>query len=334
MFTTMIVAICAISADGDAAPSNPPANSKFDVRRAVQWIFGKRPQPKEASSVAPSGGKNDDLSDSRIEMRCRTSVFSDPSLRATGMTVKVISGVAYLEGVANSRVQRLRAEQLAQKTPGVVRVENQLRLNDDSNSTSLSTASDPRAPVATEATDMHVETVSVVSPQPINVVASRPKSLPTEVGEPSVTTYSIRRNQSAGAELQNASSRTAPTGKGSPGKLVPWNDGASKQTSFGLFETLGLSTTTQVERVNKAAKKSVDPLDLAIQGILNSSASANDLTFERTGGNVVLKGAAPATAKLKAAQEIGRIPGISTVGIDSGSSGRKSTQIPRTSAIE
>jgi hypothetical protein len=63
-------------------------------------------------------------------------------------------------------------------------------------------------------------------------------------------------------------------------------------------------------------------MDLAVQRALSANAHGNALTFERTGGNVVLKGSAPAAAKLKIAQDIGRIPGIATVGIDSGASDR------------
>jgi hypothetical protein len=58
-------------------------------------------------------------------------------------------------------------------------------------------------------------------------------------------------------------------------------------------------------------------MDLAVQRALSANAHGNALTFERTRGNVVLKGSAPVAAKLKIAQEIGRIPGIATVSIES-----------------
>jgi hypothetical protein len=317
MFVGLVVATCVFTGDGNAVPAPPATSSKFDVRRAVQWIFGKRSAP--AKEPAPAAGQKNDgeLADSRIELRCRSNVFGDPSLRATGMTVKVVGGVAYLEGVATSRWQRLRAEQLAQRTPGVQRVENQLRLEEGEIANTQ--PSEPPAPIA-DPVKTPVKTIAAEKSSP-SVIASRPKSLATDSGDPAVTTYTIRRSGGKPSELQNATAEAKPTSKRNAGKLIPWNEGASPAS--GWLESLGVMAAAAPSPIKEQdVSPSLEPMDLAVQRALSANAHGNALTFERTGGNVVLKGSAPAAAKLKIAQDIGRIPGIATVGIDSGASDR------------
>jgi hypothetical protein len=336
MISVFIVSLCTLSADNEISP--PVAtNSKIDVRRAFQWIFGKRQASKDQAEQIPSATeKQTDLSDSRTEMRCRTNVFNDPTLRASGMTVRVVDGVAYLEGSAQSRFDRLRAEQLAQKTQGVLRVENHLRVAKGGDlPQALETNPSTGASGVVSPVTPGLETVSVTKHTSTAVVASRPKSLPSKDGEPAVTTYSIRRGRTSNSPLENAHVQPKQTAKEVTGKLVPWSEASISSPSEAVVDSRRNNSDLEAVATSvRLAESSLSPLDSAVRRVLASSPNSNDLTFHRKGGDVVISGSAPATAKLKVAQEIGRIEGVRTVSIDASSVGGKSTQIPSTSAIE
>jgi hypothetical protein len=328
MIVGTMLSICV--AVGDDATAKPPAPAqRFEIRKAVQWLFGKRPSAaKEAT--APAGQGADDLSDARIELRCKNSVFGDPTLRASGMTIRVLGGIVYLEGTAATRLQRVRAEQLAQKTPGVTRVENHLRVADADAGDPLPV---PAAPPAEPFESVKaVEHAAPTKDHPSDVVVSRPKTLAPNGDEPTVTTYTIRRTPSPGSELQPAAAKATatPTKKGG-GRLVPWNESPANPQSSWL-DALGITPAASPLRndIPTARPVAVDPLDRAVQKALANSPHADALTFERQGGDIVLKGNAPPAALFSVAQEVGKLPGVATVSIGSGAK----RQSPSTSAIE
>ena len=290
----MFVSTFALAAvmSGDPAPTK--AAPRFEISRLYQWMFAKRPTPpKEA--VAPKPEKaEDDLSDARIELRCRNAVFSEPALRASGMTVRVAGGVAYLEGAASSRWLRIRAEQLAGKTPGVLRVENELRISDEMKTP---------PPPTVELPDVKQPEKS---PTSWEVLASRPKTLTADEGQPVVTTYSIRRPREGSSTLKPTSAQAASPTKPGTGKLIPWDESQPLLIPAGEPIPRALPKRDRVE----------DPVDTAIKRILSESRNANGLSFERNGREVSLKGAAPAHVLFSVAQRIGELDGVATVTLE------------------
>jgi hypothetical protein len=293
----MFVSTFALAAvmSGDPAPAK--ATPRFEISRLYQWMFAKRPTPpKEAPAPIPEKAE-DDLSDARIELRCRNAVFSEPALRASGMTVRVTGGVAYLEGAASSRWLRIRAEQLAGKTPGVIRVENNLRISDEM-------ATPP--PPTVDLPDVK-QPASTPTPTSWEVLASRPKALAGEEGQPVVTTYAIRRPREGSSTLKPTSAQAAAPTKPGAGKLIPWDES----------QPLLIPAGEPIPRAIPKRERAEDPIDASIMRILSESPSAKGLSFERNGREIALKGAAPAHVLFSVAQRIGALDGVATVTLES-----------------
>jgi len=330
MFAQILAVVCLCGAD--EAPAKPkPGAQRFDLRRAAEWLFGKRaapansPEPKTALTEA-------DLSDSRTEVRVRSAVFADPALRASGMTIRVVDGVVYLEGKTATRWQRLRAEQLARATPGCTRVENALQVSGDVPQSPLDqghgSSLDDAATLG--------ETVAVAAQSsPASTVVSRPKTLPKDESGLIVTTYAVRRTRTpsdlhATAGSESAAKTDAPAAKRNSGRLVPWADDGSESTA-PLLNRFGSAMARPTPPVSR---RPADAIDLAVQRALASSPFGDRLTFDRSGKDVILKGTAPTAALMQLAQEVSRIPGVGTVAIARGIPLGDANHRPSTSVIE
>jgi len=290
------VMMFAIALGGDpVSPSKPtPAATRFDFTRAYQWLFQKRTGAKEkqATPASKEATPDVDLSDARTELRCRNNVFNEPALRASGMTVRVVDGVAYLEGAATSRWLRIRAEQLAGSTPGVARVENHLRLVESTEK------------AATENTPpMDSLKPATRAPSGLETLASRPKTLASDGGEPVVTTYAIRRPRDKDETLKPASAVTAAPVRPGSGKLVRWDEAEDGPLVPGI--------------PRPAKSPSVDePVDVEIKRLLGASPKAKGLSYSRNGKEVTLRGAAPPNVMLSIAQAVGMLDGVATVTLE------------------
>ena len=65
-------------------------------------------------------------SDKEIATRIKTSMYSDPQVKGTEVTVNVLKGDVQLGGFVDSPEAKRRAEQIASSTPGVARVFNNI----------------------------------------------------------------------------------------------------------------------------------------------------------------------------------------------------------------
>jgi hypothetical protein len=297
MFSSAIILALACGGDLDSPPAKAtPQASRFEFARMYQWLLAKRNGAKDKSAPAAKQPKQEsNLSDARLELRCRNAVFNEPQLRNSGMTVRVVDGVAYLEGAAGNRWLRLRAEQLAGTTPGVIRVENHLKLVEASEKK----ATDGEPPLL-----QTTENVQTAAKQPsgMETLVSRPKSLSADDGEPTVTTYTIRRGNEKENALKPAVANSPGASKSGAGRLVRWDE----------MEPLPTAEGNPIPRPARAPVID-EPVDVEIKKLLASSPKTKGWTFTRNGKDVVLHGSAPPSTMLKAAQEIGTLDGVATV---------------------
>ena len=289
--STMFIAL-SLAGDPVAAPKPAP---RFEFSRLYQWMFSKRPSPSKEPMPPKPNKAESDLSDARVELRCRSNVFNEPALRNSGMTVRVSGGVAHLEGQSQSRWLRLRAEQLAAKTPGVIRVENNLRIGDAIDLPAMGTPESQPETV--------VENASASSQSNWEVLASRPRTLGSAEGEPVVTTYAIRKPKDSQTTLNRTSTATAGSTKAGVGKLIPWNDS----------EPLPIPAGELIPRATSKRTALGDPVDEEIKKIIAETPNAKSVTFERVGREVVLRGSAPSSVLFAVAEDLGRLPGVATV---------------------
>ncbi len=66
--------------------------------------------------------------DDAITARIKTAMYADPAVKGTQVKVQSLNGVVELSGFVNSEQAKERAGQIAESTPGVVKVYNNLLL--------------------------------------------------------------------------------------------------------------------------------------------------------------------------------------------------------------
>lgn len=66
--------------------------------------------------------------DKEISTRIKTALYSDPIAKGTQIEVNTLRGIVQLSGFADSQEAKDRAGDIAQRTPGVVEVHNNILL--------------------------------------------------------------------------------------------------------------------------------------------------------------------------------------------------------------
>jgi osmotically-inducible protein OsmY len=79
-----------------------------------------------ASSGNKEGGSY--LDDAAITAKVKTAIFNEPGLKVIGISVKTEDHVVELSGSVKSRLERVKAGEVARKVDGVKRVKNDLKL--------------------------------------------------------------------------------------------------------------------------------------------------------------------------------------------------------------
>lgn len=119
------------SASPTAWPTRRPAE-----RRAVEsrepWPFGGMgPFDSYGLALGPYSGlgpRNHRRSDARILEDVCDALLEDPFVDASDIEVRVEGGLVSLEGSVEDRAQKWRAEDASESVPGVVDVDNRLRV--------------------------------------------------------------------------------------------------------------------------------------------------------------------------------------------------------------
>lgn len=92
------------------------------------WLSDPRRVFPERRSNRGRGPRNYRRSDERVREDVCELLTEDPHIDASGIDVDVANGEVTLAGTISSRVLKHRAEDLAASIPGVVHVQNDLRL--------------------------------------------------------------------------------------------------------------------------------------------------------------------------------------------------------------
>ena len=79
-----------------------------------------------ASSGNKEGGSYFD--DAAITAKVKTAIFNEPGLKVTGISVRTEDHVVELSGSVNSRLERVKAAEVAKKVDGVKKVKNELKV--------------------------------------------------------------------------------------------------------------------------------------------------------------------------------------------------------------
>ena len=79
-----------------------------------------------ASSGNKEGGSYFD--DAAITAKVKTAIFNEPGLKVTRISVRTEDQVVELSGSVKSRLERVKAGELAKKVDGVKRVKNDLKV--------------------------------------------------------------------------------------------------------------------------------------------------------------------------------------------------------------
>lgn len=68
------------------------------------------------------------IDDKKISAQIKSALYADPGVKGTEVGVTSLNGVVQLSGFVDSQAAKDRAEQIANATPGVVKVYNNLLL--------------------------------------------------------------------------------------------------------------------------------------------------------------------------------------------------------------
>jgi len=79
-----------------------------------------------ASSGNKEGGSF--LDDAAITAKVKTAIFNEPGLKMIGISVRTEDHVVELSGSVKSRLERVKAGEVAKKVDGVKRVKNDLKV--------------------------------------------------------------------------------------------------------------------------------------------------------------------------------------------------------------
>ena len=66
--------------------------------------------------------------DAAITAKVKTAIFNEPGLKVTGISVRTEDQVVELSGSVKSRLERVKAGEVAKKVDGVKRVKNDLKV--------------------------------------------------------------------------------------------------------------------------------------------------------------------------------------------------------------
>lgn len=80
------------------------------------------------ASTAKQAGTGEYLDDTVITAKVKAAIFSEPALKSAEINVETFKGVVQLSGFVSSQASIDRALQVARGVPGVVSVENAMRL--------------------------------------------------------------------------------------------------------------------------------------------------------------------------------------------------------------
>lgn len=115
--------------DGEVTLRGDVDNVK--AKRAAEHIarntVGVQPPIENRIKIIPEDG----LSDTAIRQDLRDAIRRDPYLDAYELSVSVDNGVATLDGTVDTFFERAQADDLAARTPGVIRVDNELSVSTD-----------------------------------------------------------------------------------------------------------------------------------------------------------------------------------------------------------
>jgi osmotically-inducible protein OsmY len=79
-----------------------------------------------ASSGTKEGGSYFD--DAAITAKVKTAIFNEPGLKVTGISVRTEDHVVELSGSVKSRLERMKAGEVAKRVDGVKKVKNELKV--------------------------------------------------------------------------------------------------------------------------------------------------------------------------------------------------------------
>lgn len=68
------------------------------------------------------------LDDAAITAKVKTAIFNEPGLKVTRISVATEDHVVELSGSVNSRIERVKAGEVAKRVDGVKRVKNDLKV--------------------------------------------------------------------------------------------------------------------------------------------------------------------------------------------------------------
>lgn len=71
------------------------------------------------------------VDDAALTVKVKAELFRDPVVKALQVKVDTFKGTVQLNGFVDTAEQRMRAEQIARNTPGVLGVQNQLAVKTD-----------------------------------------------------------------------------------------------------------------------------------------------------------------------------------------------------------
>ena len=84
------------------------------------------------AGCASSGEKQEGGSyfdDATITAKVKTAIFNEPGLKVTRISVRTEDHVVELSGSVNSRLERVKAAEVAKRVDGVKKVRNELKVN-------------------------------------------------------------------------------------------------------------------------------------------------------------------------------------------------------------
>ncbi|HKQ27435.1 MAG TPA: BON domain-containing protein [Burkholderiales bacterium] len=84
-----------------------------------------------AAGCASSGEKKEGGSyfdDATITAKVKTAIFNEPGLKVSRISVRTEDHVVELSGSVNSRVERVKAAEVAKRVDGVKKVKNELKV--------------------------------------------------------------------------------------------------------------------------------------------------------------------------------------------------------------
>src|SRR5262249_23390546 len=105
-----------------------------------EWGGGSMSQGRGFAGRGPKGYQR---SDDRVKEQLSDRLMDDDDIDASEISVEVKNGEATLSGTVNSREEKRRAEEIAERAPGVRDVQNHLRVSQESASGSSMQSGQP-----------------------------------------------------------------------------------------------------------------------------------------------------------------------------------------------